>query len=560
MASSSKMSARQKMINMMYLVLTALLALNISSEILQAFEKLRYSLEITSGSYTIKNDQLAQGVSKAINDELKTGDSTHYALFPVLEEVKSEPEKLLTMLGKITDALKEIGEVDPKTGDIIRKDERDGNYRYWMGTDDVSNSGHGNGKASELREKLDGFIQWANSINNKYNVDSTEKNVFAKLTALKSSLEGQAESTGKTWEYETFHGTPVIADLAMVEKFKMDVKQVQSDLLNVLNENVKGQIFNINKLMAMEAPTSRIVPAGLDFETKLFVGMSSDNIKPEFLGRGISLDPGGMTATMKIAANGSVIPNGKNEGVQRYTAMIKVPKANGTFEELPLEGEFIVRTPEVVVRSKTVQMLYKDCGNAVVVDVPALGDQYNPDFSKSQGGRVITANGSKKDITLVPSRPSFKLSVYSKTNGQNVRIDDITYNVIRPPAPRMSVSYRGKELDGRAPVNKRQTLKVKLVPNDEFKRDLPKDARYKVGKVKLLHQNGLTAPRVVATKTGNIMAGIDMNLYQGTIKNAQPGDRIYIEIEDVSRVNFEGRSIREDIPMTDLLQGLIIRQ
>jgi gliding motility-associated protein GldM len=559
--ASGKLSPRQKMINMMYLVLTALLALNISNEILDSFIKLTDSLEVSSNSFDLKNNDYAEGIQESIENEMKNGDSLHAGLLVVLKEVRQKSSSIQQHLKMLTTDIEQIAEKDPKTGEIKSKDERDKNYRYWMGANDVSNGGHGNGKAAELRTQLDEFTQWASQIYAKYKLDSTTKNPIRPLTAVLSGSQGEhGGSSNDTWEYATFHGTPVVADLAMLEKYQLDVKEIESQLLGLLRQRVDGPVYKINKLMAMEAPTARIVPAGLNFETRLFVGMSSDNINPEFLGSGIKLDQGGKTATMTLPANGSVIPQGKNEGIQHYKATIKVPRSDGKMEELELTGEFIVRKPEVVVRSRALQVLYKDCGNTVSVDVPALGDAYAPDFSRSQGGRIITANSSVRDITIVPNRPEFNLSVYSNTNGQKIKIDDLKYSVKKTPKPILTVEVSGRPYDGRSPVKKNQNIVVKLVPDADFKRELPKDARYKVSKVNILYASGLMPPRKVITTTGNIMEGISINLNQGDLRNCQDGDRIYVEIEDPSRVNFEGQTFAEPMSRYECTLAMTIKR
>lgn len=550
------------MINMMYLVLTALLALNISNEILDSFIKLTDSLEVSSNSFDLKNQDYADGIEEAIGNELKNGDSTHVELLAVLKDVRKRSTDVQQLLKMMTTDIEEIAEKDPKTGEIKSKDERDKNYRYWMGANDASNGGHGNGKATELRTKLDEFTEWATQFFTKYQLDPKVKNPVRPLTAVIKGSEGEhgGSSNNDTWEYSTFHGTPVVADLAMLEKYQLDVKEIESQLLSLLRQRVDGPVYKINKLMAMEAPSARIVPAGLNFETRLFVGMSSDNINPEFVGSGIKLDPGGKTAVMTLPANGSVIPAGKNEGIQHYRATIKVPRADGKMEELELSSEFTVRKPEVVVRSRALQVLYKDCGNTVSVDVPALGDAYSPDFSKSQGGRIITANSSVRDITIVPSRPEFNLSVYSNTNGQKIKIDDLRYTVKKTPKPVLTVEVSGRPYDGRSPVKKNQNITVKLVPDADFRRELPKDARYKVSKVNILYASGLMPPRKVVTTTGNIMEGVVINLNQGDLRNCQDGDRIYVEIEDPARINFEGQTFAEPMSRYECTMAMTIKR
>ena len=332
--------------------------------------------------------------------------------------------------------------------------------------------------------------------------------------------------------------------MALVKKLEMDVRDVQAGLLNLAKTLVQGFVFTVDSLIAFEAPRSRVVAAGMRYETILGVGVASKSIIPEFVGNGLKLNPGGSTATMTITANGNVIPEGKSEGIQHYRAMIKVPQANGEIREIPVEGQFLVRKPEVVVRSKALQLLYKDCGNKVIVDVPALGEDYNPDFSRSTGGKILKSSTNRKEITIVPSARKFKLSVYTNTNGQKVKLDDLKYNVIKPPLPRIVLIVNGKEQHLMAPISKRSTVIVKLIPNREFAENLRSDARYRAVKIKLLMQDGILAPRLIASVNGaDIQRGVRINLNQGAIRTAYPGARIYFEVEGLKRINFKGKPV-----------------
>jgi gliding motility-associated protein GldM len=560
--AGSSLSPRQKMINMMYLVLTAMLALNVSAEILQAFESLRASLRETAGQHGSQNEVLADDILKTIANQEKGGNHKYAYLKPSISDINTQSTQMITYLDELNKGLEEIGQRDPATGEIKRKDETTKNYSFWLGTNDVGNDGHGNGKAVELRAKLEGFVKWANALYAKQD-PKHEANHFSTL-ALEPAADPNVTdkaSKQKTWEYFTFHGKPVIADMALMEKFKMDIRDIQGDLLHQTKGLVQDFIYTVDSLMPFEAPSAQIVAAGMKYETRLAMGMASSSIKPEFVGPGMRMDPGGSTATMTITANGNVIPEGKSEGIQNYTATIKVPKADGTIESFPVHGKFIVRRPEVVVRSKALQILYKDCGNTVEVDVPSLGENYNPDFSKSKGGNIIKSSTSKKDITIVPSGGSeFLLAVHSNTNGQNIKIENLRYNVVKPALPRIALFANGNEVNGMAGINKRQTVIVKLIPDSEFSKTLPRDARYRAKTVKLLSQVGIEPPKVVKSYSGaEIMRGVSINLYEGELKNAYPGQRIYFEIEDVSRINFQDRAVPETMPRTQLIIPALLR-
>ena len=553
--AGQKLSARQKMINMMYLVLTALLALNVSAEILSSFETLKHSLERSVGSIGEQNVMLATSIKKAIEEDEKHQDDRKTYIKPLVDETLGQTESMMQELQRISTELHKIGGMDPVTKELKHMDERDANYRFWMGKDDQANERRGNGEAQKLKQKLDAYIDWANSIFARYDTShsGTPQFQYIALDPAKDPSVPSGEHADKPWEYYTFGGKPVVADMAMVEKFKVDVKNIESQVLNFLKILAGGVVYKVDKLVAVSSPKSMIVPAGGYFETTLSVGMSSTSLRPEFSGAGISADENGYTATMKIPASAGVIGAGDGRGTQHYSAKIKVPRADGKYEELTYEGDFQVIKPVPLVTAKEVQILYKDCGNSVTVDVPALGDLYSPDFSRSTGGRIIPSRSNPKDVLLVPTARQFVLDIRSNTNGQKIEVGKLKYRVINPPKPRLAMFVGSREHNGYAPISRRQKIRIKAIPDADFKRSLPRDARYVVTKVTLKIQQGIVPPQLVDSKSGNIMSGISFNLNQGPIRSAQPGDKIIVEVEGFKRKNFQNKTTEVGLPIVETI-------
>jgi gliding motility-associated protein GldM len=543
--ASGKISTRQRMINMMYLVLTAMLALSVSSEILQAFDSLRSSLATTAANQGMQNLAFSDQIITTINSKEGAGIMKYSYLKAVVAETNSKSEEMVKYLDGLSKALSEFAEVDPVTKELKKKDELDKNYRFWLGADDVANGGRGSGEAVALHQRVDAYVAWANQLLQLHDKDHVEPLIPAIILEPKDDPSiTSPESKGKPWEYVAFHQKPVVADMALVEKLKMDVRGIQTKLLNVVRGLANIVKFTVDSLIAFEAPSAQVVAAGMKYSTVLGVGVASKSMHPEFTGSGIQLNPGGSTATMTITANGSVIPAGQYEGIQHYTAMIKVPNADGEIQTIPIKGQFRVRKPEVVVRMKELQFLYKDCANTILVDVPSLGDQYNPDFSKSTGGRVIRSTTSRGEITVVPDQPKFNLEIASNTNGQVVKLDALTYRVVQPNKPRITLRVNGNEVNPMMPLNRNLPVEVKLDPDKDFAMAMPKDARYTAAKIKVWYKEGIGGATVVDEISGaNIQKGISFRLNTGALKGAAQGSKVFFEVVGLRRTNFEGKSV-----------------
>ena len=553
--AGGNLSPRQKMINMMYLVLTALLALNVSAEILDAFRSLRDSLHESAESFGEKNKDTQGGIKAKIAEEVGSGNNKNAHLVAMVDLVEKQAN---TVIGGIDERIKKLEEfsgLDPATGDMPNMKETELNFQYWMGAGgDQANGGRGAGEAFKMKNQLNDFIKWANDFIAK---DDTAKMSDLAKTPFKNLAED--EKDGAVWEYHTFHGKPVVADLALMEKFKLDVQEVHSELLNYVKAKLGAVTFKIDSLIAVDAPVSRVVAAGMKFETKLFVAMSSSEITPEFLGGGVSTDKSGTFGTLTQTAPGG-FAKGQTEKEVSYGATIKVPRADGGIEELKVQGKYTVRKPEVVITSASVQNLYSNCGNTINVDCPALGEFYNPKFTATEA-QVLPSSTDKRVITIVPTGKTCVLGVSSLTNGQNIKIDDIKYKVIKPPRPEIVLEVLGKEYNGASPIPGKADCKVKIRADNDFRNALPKDARYVIDNIDLLSQRSLGAPTKVANFSGNgkdAGAGISCSL-GNSLKSDPPGTKIFFKIGTIYRLNFQNKRIEEQFGDRDLYIGAIIK-
>ncbi|MEM6264398.1 MAG: GldM family protein, partial [Bacteroidota bacterium] len=544
-------------INMMYLVLLALLAMNVSAEVLNAFENIREKLEVSANAAEAAGADFIKSMKTEIDEEVKNENkTTNVGLKDTLDQIRAKTNEVIGSINMHIEEMRKIGKYDTATGLIEKKDELDLNWKYWMGTGDgeaknpiPDYSPQGEGEAMKLRDEIDGYYGYLVNLYNSQLKGDDAASQMKKLEEEKlKNHDGPSKEENKSWEKNTFEG-PVVANLAVLEALKIDVYKKEKELLDLLNTRLGVATFKVDKVVSVNAPTATIVPAGLQFQTKLYVAMSSSAIKPTFTsGSGkIEKQEGGNSATLTIPARGNVIPKGKNEGVQKYTASIRVPKATGGFENLPVEGEFTVRKPEIVITSATVQNLYQNCGNEINIDVPALGDAYNPKVTASNA-TVRPSAKSKVKFMIVPTGKKCVVGVNTLTNGQNIPIGTVDYRVIKPPKPSVQLKVNGKVQNNPArPVTKASRLLVQIIPDAEFKAALPKDARYGVTSIDVLAQLSLGPPKRVNSASGSGRDGErGIPVSMGTeIRQARPGTKVYLRINDIYRKNFMNKQITD---------------
>lgn len=547
---------------MMYLVLLALLAMNVSAEIVNAFENIKVKLNRSAvEAKTNANDFISAMKAEITDEEKNSGKIENIGLRDdTLDVVMSKTNEMIQILnGHILHMEDSIAKRDPVTNALINKTETEKNLQYWMGSGKVQeeNDNRGGGKAYALHQELDDYVEWLVAMHNsqiKSGSDSAGNNNDDQLMVLSEELLTfdpdptlLQDGGSKTWELYTFEG-PVVANTANLEAIKLDIFEKQKKLLDRFNERLGVATFKADKVVALVAPEAIIVPAGLQFKARLFAVLSSESIAPSFSSGSGSIQPeegNKSVGVLTVGASGSVIPRGKNEGTQSYSATIRVPKATGGFEDLAVEGQFTVRKPEIVVTSAAIQILYANCGNDVNIDVPALGDNYNPRITATNA-EVITNQQSKIKFRIVPKARTCKVSVSSNTNGQNIKIGDLDYKVIQPPKPSIDIRVNGQRVTG-APVPKTSSVQVRLVPDEDFKSSLPADSRYTISTIEVKAQLSLGPPQKVnEVNVNGADATRPIAVALGTrVRQARPGTTVYIVVNDIYRVNFQNQRIKD---------------
>jgi gliding motility-associated protein GldM len=163
--------------------------------------------------------------------------------------------------------------------------------------------------------------------------------------------------------------------------------------------------------------------------------------------------------------------------------------------------------------------------------VPALGQEYRPVFT-AVGADVI--KGAKNgEVTLIPTGTAVKLKVTS--NGNYIGDQDFKVRLI--PKPEIQALSNGKPVDEKqgVPSPGPRSITMKAVPDESFKAFLPKDARYRVAEWDCILVRGKrpVAQQKVTSETANLAS---------FAAQAQPGDRILIEVKTVIRTNYQNKT------------------
>lgn len=501
--AGAKESPRQKMIGMMYLVLTAMLALNVDSAVLERFELINGTLEVQ-----IKNNGLRNGVtvkSIAAMVEEKGDRPEDVTVLTKAQEVRQKTDDIISYVNKLKADIVEVsGGVDEETGNLngAKNMEKIAIHMIQQKRGDT------------LKTKLNEYTTW---LSNATGEEFASVALDGKEDPFWSTMPNQRK---KNFSELMFESVPTAGGLASMSQLEGRLLDYEEIALGELSKQVGAKDISFQNIEPMLLPESQLVAAGAKYKAQMFVTATA------------------VGATPVMSYNGIKVPvDGDGKGSFEFTAKAEKYDANNQQKKsinavIELDGEtytrkfdYIVARPVIQIQSASVQALYRNCGNKLDVQVPALGAAYSPSF-KVTGGTHQAGKGGV--VTVIPTAPSINLSVFS--GGTLVGTQKFRVKAI--PKPELVLKSGGKEVDLRNGVKKvPREITLEAVPDADFAQFLPEDARYRVTKWEVTLARGarpVDQKKVTGTRA-------DLGSF---VSKARPGDRIVIEAKEVQRMNF----------------------
>jgi gliding motility-associated protein GldM len=514
--AGGKETPRQKMIGMMYLVLTALLALQVNSAILLKFRTLDEAL---MGA----NQKSAQSTAFQIEDmEKKAAESKlpkDLARVESGKQVQAKADELVKYLGTLrADIIKRSGGYAEDKVSYANISAEDAVAMEMIGAGTAANPG----KAKDLKKRLDDYVAYIKT----YAPAASPLALDAKDDPIAKMDEHQKH---KNFAELNFGNTPMVAALAVLAEKENAVRRYEAEALGMISGSIGKEIIKFDKISTAVSAESKVVAAGTKYKAEMYLTASSSQIVPTMTmdGRSVQVKEG--KGQIEFTATPGAYDKDGN-AKKTWSGKITI-KRDGKDSSFAVKQEYIVAKPVMQVQSASVQALYLNCGNKLNVQVPALGSTYDPSFTAS-GAQVIKGT-NKGEVTLIPTAKDVKLSVSSNGN----KIGDQDFKVRLIPKPEIIVTSGGRPLDlkrGIAAPGPRE-LSISAKPDESFKNFLPDDAKYRVTQFEVALVRGrrpVGAPQTVNSSS------INLNSYAA---QAQAGDRYMVEVKEVKRMNFRNQ-------------------
>ena len=518
--SGGKETPRAKMIGMMYLVLTALLALQVSSAVLEKFAIINVTLDELKSEGDRKNTLVLASIVEA--GAKKTN--------PKVVAAVSNAQKVREATAK---TMKDIETLKTRMFEISGTTTVDGKFINNHGSQVAAMMMDPNSPVGTAFEKtLNDYVKDISDL-------SGEK--FAPLAKAPKDIAFFADDPDhnkKDFLTFTFENTPPIAALASVTQMQTEILDYESKALDVLAKLADAGTVKFTTIVPMVKPNASIVAAGDKYVAKLFVAAAAEGVTPTMFRNGqplqIEIDPETKIQMGKIeflASASNYDANGQSK--QTFKAEIR-GYGDSTFTRTI---EYIVAKPVIRVTTGNAPTLYMNCGNTVNIEVPALGTNYNPTFT-GKGAEIVKGEKIGK-ITIIPKERKVFITV---SNG-GATLGTEPFDVKPIPKPRyVPRDNSGKEIDQKNGVKGASLtgLRVSADADENFKSEVPKDATYRIRSMEVILARG-TARVATINATSELP---DISAWRSQFR---PGDRIVVDIKTVTRRTFQGQEEKVDV-------------
>ncbi|MBP5516273.1 MAG: gliding motility protein GldM [Bacteroidales bacterium] len=521
-ATNCPETPRQKMIAMMYLVYTALLALNVSVEILNGFVTVGDAMDKSNTNIekqlvdvydqfdqAKKNDpekvdalwNVAQQV-RTYSDQLKNFlDSSRYEFLcqlqteAVIDDHNGNKEKII--LDNVENAKKAL---DMGGLEIIgKKDNTDVGTHFFYGSSD-----NPNGRAIEIKNKI---IEYKENITKLFADNNIPDSVNFGMN-VESEFYSSHAGRMVSWEEYNFDGAIAIANMVCLSRMKSELMNAEYDAVTKLMNMIGKEDFKFDQVAAICRPKSSYVVQGGKYEMKVNVGAydSKRVFRAEINGQSFESGPDG-SITYTVGAGGV--------GERKVKGTIYMVK-DGKEEEYPFEESYYVAPPPVAVAELTkMNVVYSGIDNPISIAVPGV-DNKDVSASISSGGATLVSQGGGNYIIKPSKLGKLTISVSAKIDGvtKNIGTKEIRVKRIPKPSLRMGNFKTGDQVS-KAEVTANPVLRAAM---EDFDFQIP------APKINSFVFNVQGSGALDINGTGNRLTADMLN----RINNARRGQKIYI--------------------------------
>lgn len=400
------LSPRQKMINLMYVVLMAMLALNVSTEVLEGFSIVEDSLNRTTRNAAEENQKLFL----ALKSQMEKNPTKTKEWYQKAQSVKKASDELYAFAQQLK--IEIVKQADGDKGDVNKiKNKEDLEPASFVML------APGTGKGKELYDRITRYrAQLLSQI-----TDKAQRNIIA--SNLSTEVPQNERTLGKNWQEYMFEDMPVAAAVTLLSKLQSDIRYAEGEVLHQLLSNIDVKDIRVNKIDAFVIPESRTVVAGDRFKAHIVMAAVDTTGRPEiYIGnRKVQLQ----NNIYQFTASGI--------GEHSFSGYMTIRNANGDLIRRDFTQRYSVVAPSATVSADLMNVLYAGYDNPISISIPGIpvnavrGSMSGGSFRQMAPGRFIARPSTVgQDVNI---------SVSSQQDGTTRSIGNFSFHVRKLPDP-----------------------------------------------------------------------------------------------------------------------------
>ena len=418
------------MINLMYIVLTAMLALNVSSDVLDAFTQVHDGLARTNSHVSRRNDAIFAEL-QAVNEQNPAKGKVWYDKAVM---VRTEAAKL----NGVIDSLKliiarEADGADADPADIQNREDLESAAVVMLNP--VTRRGF------KLRGEIDRYRSYISNI-----VTDSVKRSSIEAALSTEPFRRKEIATPQQWEESKFENQPVVAAITLLTKLQNDVKYAEGEALSTLLAQVDAGDIHVNQLSAFVIPESRIVMRGSRYSADIVMAAIDTTSRP------------------RVFIGGREIPGGKYQagtgatGSFSFSGYIEMPHADGTTSRHNFTSDYTVLEPSATVSATMMNVMYAGINNPVSISVPGIPmSQVNASMTNG----TLTRQGDAWVARPAAVGTDAVITVTANIDGRQQTMNTTSFRVRKLPDPTAYISIGSDRYKGGRPIAKASLLGAK---------------------------------------------------------------------------------------------------
>lgn len=409
--AGGKLTPRQKMINLMYLVFIAMLALNMSKEVLSAFGIL--NKKIADSNELVENNNLSLFTQLSAKAEEQAG------YYLVKKQKAEEIRKVSTEFSAYVEKIKTT-----LTSEYER--DADGNLPYEAmdkadKLDELFFTGDRPTKAGqEFLDKIKNYNRNVQKIAAGDMIDETKKKLDKRFSI--EPVKSKSAGTVLPWLDYNYKGFPAIASITKLTQLQNDIKVTENELLSGMFLEGAKQMASLTAFEAIVVPDKTAFFAGETVTGRIILGKKDPNLRAHAVTvNGKSLGADAMKAGQTEFSFGA-----GNVGEQDITGEFQF-KEGDSIIKLPIKGNYVVvpKPNSANISADKMNVVYRGLPNPMTISFAGISDNLvnasAPGLSKagkpgaynlnpgSGTELTVTASGKLPDGTSVSDKKVFRI-------------------------------------------------------------------------------------------------------------------------------------------------------